>query len=317
VKERQTLMKAVRLHGEGGPEQIVCEDAPKPEPDIGDALIRVHASGITPAELTWSETYKNCDGSERLPTIPGHEVSGVVESVAAGVSDVSIGDEVYALTSFCRNGSAAEFVAVHAADLAPKPKTISHTQAAAFPLSALTVWQALFDHAHLAPNQRVLIHGAAGGIGTFAVQIAHWSGAYVIGTASAENRDFVLGLGANEVIDYRQVPFERFVHDVDVVLDTIGGETRERSWQALKADGILVSLPGPIPEDEAVANGRRGVFFVVEPDRQQLVTIAGLIDSGLIRPIIAETFQLEKAREAFERALGGGTRGKLVLQVKS
>jgi NADPH:quinone reductase-like Zn-dependent oxidoreductase len=215
-----------------------------PEPGIGDALIRVHATGITPTELTWLETYQNCDGSERLPTIPGHEVSGIVESVATDVSDVSIGDEVYALTSFCRNGSAAEFVAVHAADLAPKPKTISHTQAAAFPLSALTVWQAFFDHAHLARDQRVLIHGAAGGVGTFAVQIARWSGAYVIGTASAENREFVIGLGANEVIDYRQVPFEQTVRDVDVILDTVGGETRERSWQVLKPDGILVSLPG-------------------------------------------------------------------------
>jgi len=308
-------MKAVRLHTKGGAEQIVYEDAPRPEPGIGDALIRVHATGITPTELTWAETYQNCDGSVRLPTVPGHEVSGVVESVAAGVSDVSIGDEVYALTSFCRNGSAAEFVAVRAADLAPKPKTISHTQAAAFPLSALTVWQAFFDHGHLAPGQRVLIHGAAGGIGTFAVQIARWSGAYVIGTASAENRDFVIGLGANEVIDYRQVPFEQAVHDVDVVLDTIGGETRERSWQVLKADGTLVSLYGPIPEDEAVANGRRGVFFIVEPDREQLGKIAALIDSGLIRPIIAETFQLADARRAFERAASGGIRGKLVLQV--
>jgi len=163
-------MKAVRLHRQGGPEQLVYEDAPEPELGAGDALIRVHATGITPAELTWAETYWNCDGSERLPAIPGHEVSGVVESVADGVSDVSIGDEVYALTSFCRDGAAAEYVAVHAADLAPKPKTVDHAQAAAVPLSALTVWQAFFDHARLAPGQRVLIHGAAGGVGGFAVQ---------------------------------------------------------------------------------------------------------------------------------------------------
>src|SRR5262245_42557953 len=180
-------MKAIRLHKRGGPEQLVYDDAPKPELSPGDALIRVHATGITPTELTWAETYSNCDGSERLPTIPGHEVSGVVDSVAEGVSDVSIGAEVYALTSVCRNGGAAEYVAIRAADLAPKPKTLDHPQAAAVTLSALTVWQAFFDHARLAPGQRVLIHGAAGGVGTFAIQIAHWRGAYVIGTASPKN----------------------------------------------------------------------------------------------------------------------------------
>jgi len=312
-------MKAVRLHRQGGPEQLVYEDAPEPELGAGDALIRVLATGITPAELTWAETYRNCDGSERLPAIPGHEVSGVVESVADGVSDVSIGDEVYALTSFCRDGAAAEYVAVHAADLAPKPTTVDHAQAAAVPVSALTVWQAFFDHARLGTGQRVLIHGAAGGVGGFAVQIARWRGAYTVGTASAENRDFLLRLGANEVIDYRQAQFEQAVRDVDVVLDTIGGETRERSWQVLKPTGILVSLPGPIPESEGEANGkrggRRGVFFVVHPDREQLGRIAALIDSGAIRPVIAETIPLAKARQAFERGVAGHTRGKLVLQV--
>src|SRR4026207_1196135 len=155
-------MKAIRLHRAGGPEQLVYEDAPRPELVAGDALIRVHAAGITPAELTWAETYRHCDRSERRPAIPGHEVCGVVEGLAAGVTDVSIGDEVYALTSFCRDGAAAEYVAVHAADLAPKPKTLNLVQAAAVPLSALTAWQAFFDHARLASGQRVLIHGAAG-----------------------------------------------------------------------------------------------------------------------------------------------------------
>ena len=295
------------------------EDAPEPELGAGDALIRVHSTGITPAELTWEDTYRNCDGSERLPAIPGHEASGVVESVADGVNEVSIGDEVYAFTAFCRDGAAAEYVAVRAADLAPKPKTLDHTQAAAVPLSSLTVWQAFFDHAQLARGQRVLIHGAAGGVGGFAVQIARWYGAYVIGTASSENRDFLLRLGANEVIDYRQSSFEQVVRDVDVVLDTIGGETRERSWQVLKPSGMLISLPGPIPEREAAAHnrrgGRNGVFFIVQPNRDQLGKIAALIDSGTIRPVIAETMPLAKARQAFERGVAGHTRGKLVLQV--
>src|SRR5262245_17206640 len=311
-------MKAVRLHKEGGPEQLVYEDAPKPQLGTGDALIRVHATGITPAELTWDDTYRNCDGSERLPAIPGHEVSGVVDSVAHGVTDVSIGDEVYALTSFCRDGAAAEYVAVRAADLAPKPKTLDLVQSAAVPLSALTVWQAFFEHARLAPGQRVLIHGAAGGVGAYAVQIARWHGAYAIGTASADNRDFLLGLGANEVVDYRRARFEEAVRDVDVVLDTIGGDTRERSWQVLRPGGILVSLPEPIPESEAAAHGklgRRGVFFIVRPDREQLGQIATLIDSGAVRPVIAQTVPLAEAREAFERGVAGHTRGKLLLAV--
>lgn len=311
-------MKAIRLHRQGGPEQLVYEDAPMPKLGAEDALVRVHATGITPAELTWAETYRNCDGSERLPSIPGHEVSGVVESVADGVGGVTAGDEVYALTSFCRDGAAAEYVAVRATDLAPKPKTLDHAQAASVPLSALTVWQAFFDHAHLAPGQRVLIHGAAGGVGAFAVQIAHWHGAYVIGTASADNHEFLLRLGANEVIDYRHTQFEQAVHDVDVVLDTIGGETRRRSWQLLKPTGILISLPGPVPESEAVEHsklGRRGLFFIVQTDREQLGKIAALIDSGVIRPVIAETIPLAEARQAFERGVAGHTRGKLVLQV--
>jgi NADPH:quinone reductase-like Zn-dependent oxidoreductase len=311
-------MKALRAHREGGPEQLVYEDAPRPDVRAGDALVRVHATGITPAELAWPDTYRNCDGSERLPAIPGHEVSGVVEGVAHGVTDVSVGDEVYGLTSFCRDGAAAEYVAVHAADLAPKPKTLDLVQTAAVPLSALTVWQAFFDHARLAPGQRVLIHGAAGGVGSFAVQIARWRGAHAIGTASADHREFLLGLGANEVIDYRHVRFEQAVRDIDVVLDTIGGDTRERSWEVLKPGGILVSLPEPIPESEAAAHAnRRGVFFIVRPDRQQLGEIATLIDSGAVRPVIAQTVPLAKAREAFERGAAGHTRGKLVLAVES
>ena len=312
-------MKAIRLHRQGGPEQLVYEDAPEPKLGPGDALVRVHATGITPAELTWPDTYQHCDGSARLPAIPGHEVSGVVEGVADTVDDVLVGEAIYALSSFCRDGAAAQYVAVNAADLTQRPKTLDPVQAAAVPLSALTVWQAFFDHAHLTSGQRVLIHGAAGGVGTFAVQIARRHGAHIVATASAENHDFLVGLGVNEVIDYRHVRFEQAVGDIDVVLDTIGGETRERSWQVLKPGGLLITLPEPIPEGEATARGnggRRGLFFIVQPNRQQLGTIATLIDSGAVRPIIAETIPLARARQAFERGAGGHTRGKLVLAVE-
>src|SRR5947208_11732583 len=178
------VVKAIRLHARGGPEQIVYEDAPLPAPAAGEALLRVYAAGITPTELTWSETYRTPDARERLPTIPGHDVSGVVEAVGPGVSDVSPGDAVYGLIDFPRDGSAAEYVAVRAADLAPKPLSLDHVHTAAVPLSALTAWQALFVHAGVAGGDRVLIHGAAGGFGTYAVQFAYTRGAHVSGTHS-------------------------------------------------------------------------------------------------------------------------------------
>ncbi|MDQ2651652.1 MAG: NADP-dependent oxidoreductase, partial [Chloroflexota bacterium] len=181
-----TMMKAVRVHDRVGPETLVHEDAPMPTLAPGDALVRVHAAGISPAEFTW-QIWETPDGRSRLPAIPSHEVSGVVAAVTPEVQDVAIGDTVYALADFFRDGAAAEYMAVRAADLAPKPRTLDHAQAAATPLSALTAWQALFDHAHLSRVQRVLIHGAAGGVGSFTVQLARWRGAHVIGTASARN----------------------------------------------------------------------------------------------------------------------------------
>src|SRR6266550_392074 len=239
------LVKAVRTHGRGGPEQIFFEDAPLPEVRRGDVLVQVRATGITPTELTWDETYQNADGAPRIPSIPGHEVSGMVERMAADVTDFRIGDEVYGLADFPRDGAAAEFAAVRAINVALKPRGIPHVQAAALPLSALTAWQALFDHAHLAAGQSVLIHGAAGGVGVFAVQLARWAGAHVIATASARNRDFLCELGANEIIDYTTTRFEEVVQGVDFVFDTVGGDTLQRSWQVVKPGGVLLSVVSP------------------------------------------------------------------------
>jgi NADPH:quinone reductase-like Zn-dependent oxidoreductase len=308
-------MKAIRLHARGGPEQLVFEDAPKPLAGECEALVRVCASGITPTELTWSETYQTCDGTERIPTIPGHELSGVVEMLGPRVSEPAIGEAVYALTSFCRDGTAAEYVVVKAEDLAPKPRTLDHSAAAAVPLSALTAWQALVDHAGLNSGQRVLIHGAAGGVGTFAVQIAHLYGAHVIGTASTRNVDFVLGLGADGVVDYTKARFEGVARDVDVVLDTIGGDTLERSWRTLRKGGVLVSIVENISQERAAARGARGVFFIVKPSRSQLMEIVRLIDAGKLRPVIGKVVPLEQARQAFEHGLAGHKRGKIVLCV--
>ncbi|MGH9763049.1 MAG: NADP-dependent oxidoreductase, partial [Blastocatellia bacterium] len=300
----------------------------------GDALVRVYACAITPTELSWSPTYTNQDGVERLPVIPGHELSGVVESVAPNVPDVpdvpdagnvpdapnlpdavKPGDAVYALTDFFRDGAAAGYVAVHSGDLAPKPASLTHTQTAAVPLSALTAWQALFDHAALSKGQSVLIHGAAGGVGSYAVQLAHWRGARVIGTGNVADSSFVRDLGADELIDYREERFENKVRDVDVVLDTIGGDTLNRSWGVLRRGGVLVTIVGNVPAEQASRYGVRGVNFIVKPSRSQLIEITRLIEAGELRPIVAATYPLEKAREAFERGLGGHNRGKIVLQV--
>ena len=307
-------MKAVRTHGRGGPEQLFFEDAPLPELRRGDVLLRVYATGITPAELTWDETYQNADGTPRIPGIPGHEVSGVVERTAPDVTDYQPGDEVYGLADFPRDGAAAEFAAVQAANLALKPRSIPYAQAAALPLSALTAWQALFEHAHLLAGQRVLIHGGAGGVGSLAVQLARWRGARVLATASAGNTAFVRSLGADDVIDYHATPFEETLRELDVVLDTIGGETRERSWRVLRKGGVLVTLVSPIPAGVAEQHGVRGVFFIVRGNRGQLEQISTLVDEGKLKPVIAEVLPLARAREAFEHGVGIHSPGKIVLQ---
>ncbi|WP_242344578.1 NADP-dependent oxidoreductase [Anaeromyxobacter terrae] len=310
----KATMKAIRIHRRGGPEALVYEDAPIPALQPGDVLVRVHAAGISPAEFTW-QIWETPEGRSRLPLIPSHEVSGVVVAVAPDVRDVEVGGAVYGLTDFFREGGAAEYVAVRATDLAPKPRSLDHASAAATPLSALTAWQALFDHARLTPGQRVLIHGAAGGVGSFAVQLARWRGAHVIGTASARNVDFVRKLGADDVIDREATPFETVVHDVDVVLDTIGSTIRERSWSVLRQDGLLVTIVRPPPPEWVAGRAVRGLFFIVEPSRTQLNELSRLIDAGIIRPIVEAVLPLHQAREAYERGIRDHPRGKLVLAV--
>jgi NADPH:quinone reductase-like Zn-dependent oxidoreductase len=309
-------MKAIRLHVRGGPEQLVYEDAPQPKLQPGDALVHVYACAITYTELTWSETYTTREGKDRLPTIPGHEFSGVVEAVASEVTEVKPGDSVYGLADFGRDGAAADYVAIRAADLAPRPSNLNYVQAAAVPLAALTAWQALFDHAHLAAGQRVLILGATGGVGSFAVQLAHHRGIHVIGTARAGNLALLRELGADEAIDYTATRFEDKVREVDAVLDTVGGETLERSVVVLRRGGVLVSVVDTPSADEAAQRGVRGDYFIVQPDRGELIEIGSLIQAGNLRPLIEAVFPLEQARKAFEHGAGGHSRGKIVLQVQ-
>jgi NADPH:quinone reductase-like Zn-dependent oxidoreductase len=308
-------MKAIRMHTRGGPDLLAYEDAPKPALQPGDALVRVIATSITKTELTWDETYTDCDGRPRIPTIPGHEFAGIVDTLASDAAGVHVGDAVYALSSFCRDGSAAEFIAIRAADVAPKPQSLNFQQAAAVPLAGLTAWQALFDHAQLEKGQRVLIHGAAGGVGTYAVQLANWKGAKVIATASAQDNDFLVELGAAEVIDYARENFEEKVKDVDVVLDAVGGETQQRSWSVLRRGGILISIVSPVAAEKAASFGLRGAFFIVEPNRAQLIQLGELIDKGTLRVIVGVVLPLARAREAFQQAPTVHKRGKIVLQV--
>ncbi len=309
-------MKAIRVHERGGPEQLLYEDAPQPVARRGDALVQVQAAGVTPTELSWPSAYTTIDEVDRLPAIPGHEFSGIVAAVNGGAADVNAGDGVYALSDFWRDGSDAEYIAIAASDLAPKPRTLTFTQAAAVPLSALTAWQALFDHGKLAKGQRVLVHGAAGGVGSFAVQFARWQGAYVIGTASTASLEFLRGLGVDEAIDHTTVRFEEEVREVDLVLDTVGGDTLERSWPIVKRNGVIVTTAGTISDAKVAKYGVRGVAFIVTPSRSQLMAIGDLIDRGIVRPVVSAVLPLSEARQAFERG-AHHSRGKIVLSVQT
>jgi NADPH:quinone reductase-like Zn-dependent oxidoreductase len=298
-------MQAIRLHSPGL-DGLLLERIEAPRPDAGEALVRVHAAAITRDELDWPV--------DRLPATPSYELSGVVSAVAPDVRSVAIGESVYALTPFDRDGAAADYVAVPAELLSPKPATIDHAASAAVPLAALSAWQGLLDHGRLAEGERVLIHGAAGGVGHLATQLARSRGAYVIGTASKEGLDEARAFGAHEVLDGRSGFVDQAVPSVDLVFDTVGGELLRRSPTTIRKGGRLVSVaedPPQIPPEAEID----AVYFVVEPNREQLVEIAGLIDAGVLRPAIDSVFPLSEARAAFERSLSAGKRGKVVLRV--
>jgi NADPH:quinone reductase-like Zn-dependent oxidoreductase len=304
--ERSTgEMSAIRLVSPRGVDGLALEQVEIPRAGPGEALVRVHAAAITRDELEWP--------IDRLPAIPSYELSGVVAALGPDVSDLAVGDAVWALTGFHRDGAAAEYTVVPASFLAPKPRSLGHLECAAIPLAGLTAWQGLLDHGRLQKGERVLIHGAAGGVGQFATQLARWRGAYVIGTASARAAvEDVLALGANEAIDRATVPFEAAVSSVDLVFDTVGGDVLARSTGVLREGGRLVSVaeepPGALSEVEAT-------YFVVEPSREQLIELARLVDEGTLRSVIDSVFPLRDARAAFERVVMPGKRGKVVLQI--
>ncbi|GAB4051109.1 NADP-dependent oxidoreductase [Catellatospora paridis] len=312
-----STMFAVRAHARGGPEQLVYEQAPRPEPGPGEVLVAVKAASMTPQELTWPETWTytpDGTGPERTPVIPSHEFSGVVAASGPGVSSPAVGDAVYGLIPFSRNGAAAEYVTVPAAVVATKPQTVDHDHAAALPLAALTAWEALREHAGLQAGQHVLVLGGAGGVGMYVVQLAAALGAQVSATAAAADLEFVEGLGAEQVIDYHDERLEDHVHDVDVVVDLAGAAAQAQAWSVLKPGGILVAASIPPDQEEAARHGVRATYFIVKPDREGLRSIAELVDDGRVRPVLDRVLPLAETRSGYE-ALEAKRRGKIVIHV--
>lgn len=307
-------MKAIRFHAFGDADVLVLEDAPRPHPDAGEMLVRVHAAAVNPVDWKIRSGRFRSSGSN-LPQVPGFDLSGIVVGVGEGVSRFKPGDPIFAFLSLKRGGAYAEYAIVREDEAAAKPATVDHIHAAAVPLAALTAWQALYDTADLKPGQTVLIHGAAGGVGTFAVQLAKARGATVVGTASEANHGFLRELGADRVVDYRKERFEEVVEKVDVVLDTVGGDTLERSFHVVKPGGAIVS----IVDDPSRVSGRdtsvRASVILVKPDPAQLARIAALVDAGKVKPVVSQVLPLAEARRAHEASQGGHTRGKIVLRV--
>ena len=307
------MMKAVVAHQYGAPEVLKFEEIPRPEPKENEALVRVIASGVNPADpLTLSGKYAREFGTH-LPLIPGYDIAGIVEKTGANITKLKIGEAVYGYPTF--GGGWADYVTVKEYEVAAKPKSLNFVEAAAVPMGALTAWQALVDTAHLHPGQTILIHGGSGGVGSFAVQIAKARGARVIATASTANQDLLKQLGADVAIDYMKTRFEEVAKDVDAVLDPVGKETLARSYGVVKKGGIVMSLvarPDPV---EIKKRGIRGAGISVHPDSEDLAEIAQLIDAGKIKPIVTQVLPLSEAIAAQQQAATHHTRGKVVLRI--
>jgi NADPH:quinone reductase-like Zn-dependent oxidoreductase len=309
-------MRALRIHAPGGPESLVCEAAAVPAPAIGDVLLGVAAASFTPTELSWPSTWVDRAGRDRTPVIPGHEVCGTVVGLGWGTTGFEIGDSVYGLTDWYRDGAAADYVLVEARNLAPRPAALSEVEAAATAMPALTASEGLFTHGGLAAGQTVLVLGAGGGVGSFAVQLARDAGARVLAAARSSAREVVLRLGADELLDLDRDELELRGGAIDLVIDLVGGETLARSWPVVRAGGTVVSAV----EDPNALPGRRddarGAFFVVEPSGRTLRELEAKLDSGALRPIVGAVRPLERGGDAFAAKAAGRLPGKAVLRVE-
>lgn len=308
-------MKAVRIHSYGDASVLAYEDAPKPNIEPNEVLIKVVATSVNPVDWKIREGYLQKMIPYPLPLTLGWDVSGVIEAVGAEVTEFNVGDAIYSRPDIKRNGTYAEYVAVRASEVAHKPKTISHTEAATLPLAGITAWEVLVTVGQVTAGQRVLIHAGSGGVGSLAIQLAKARGAYVLATTSAKNSALVKSLGADEIIDYRSQRFEEVAQNIDIVFDTLGGEVQEASWSVLKPGGILVSIVSPPSPERAEALGLRSAFVFIEPNAAILNEYATLVDSGLIRPIVGAEFALKDIQKAHALSESGRTVGKIVLYV--
>jgi NADPH:quinone reductase-like Zn-dependent oxidoreductase len=303
-------MRAIRVHAFGGPDQLKLELVPRPEPHAGQVLLRILSAAVNPTDWKHRMGASQAYDPVVFPWTPGIDAAGIVESVGPGVSTLSAGQAVYGRPM----ASYAEYAAAEEGALSPKPANLDFDEAAAVPVGALTAWMSLFDVAGLEAGQRVLIQGAAGGVGLFAVQLARWKGARVIGAASAGNLDFVRSLGAEQALDYNAAPVESVVHDVDVVFDTVGGEVTARSLSALRKGGILVTVAGLVPEERAAELGIRAVRGG-RAAQEVLPRITGLIEAGKLKPLVGRVYPLAEAAQAQAESQAGHGRGRIILKV--
>jgi NADPH:quinone reductase-like Zn-dependent oxidoreductase len=307
-------MKAMQVNKVDQGSRLVLVELQKPEPSLGEILVHVHAAGVTTTELSWYPTTHTKSGTERPRAVPGHEFSGVITAIGKGVQDFEVGDEAYGMNDWYADGATAEFCITVPQNIARKPATLSHEAAASVPIGALTSWQGLIDRAKLEQGERVLIHGGAGAVGIYAVQLAHMRGARVITTVSTQDIEFVKRLGADEVIDYKASRFEKEVQDVDVVFDAVGGDTLDRSWGVLKPGGRMITIAA---DGEGTTDQRvKDAYFIVEPNQKQLVEIAKQLDAGYLRAFVKTTIPLNEASAAYSGAVRDKRgHGKIVISV--
>lgn len=304
-------MKAIRIHQYGGPEVLAQVETQRPTPSPNEVLIRVQGASVNPVDWKLRAGYLKDVFPLTFPSTLGWDVAGTVEETGAQVTRFKRGDEVYALLE---GGGYAEYAVANESVVAAKPNTLNYLRAAAVPVAGLTAWQTLFEVAKLRAGQKVLIHAAAGGVGSFAVQFAKAKGAYVIGTASSNNHAFLRELGVDKAVDYQKTRFEDEVQDVDVVLDTLGGDTQERSFKVLKKGGILVSIVQPPAQELATKHDVRALFYGAHASSSDLAEIARLIDSGKVKVVVETVLPLAEARRAHELSQTGHGRGKIVLK---
>jgi NADPH:quinone reductase-like Zn-dependent oxidoreductase len=308
----QGSLHVVRIHRFGGSDVLSLDEVPLPELQNDEILLRIHAASVNPIDFKIrSGEFPPVDGS-KLPYPMGRDASGVVERCGKQVDGVAEGDVIFAMSGI-GYGTYADYVVLKRGEFAPRPSSLDHAHAAAVPLAALTAWQGLFDHGGLQKGQRVLIHGGAGGVGHMAIQFARHAGAHITVTASARDLDFVRAIGADEAIDYRGKPFEESLKNVDLVYDLVGGATRERSFQVMRSNGIMVSTVGEPSKEKASEYGVRVVGYMAQPKAAQLSRIGELIDDGEVRVNIAKTFSLKDASAAQDFLEDEHVRGKVVL----